>query len=372
MSAYRHTLRAFAAGVAVIAAACGDNPLGPAKPVDPIATTARVQSLPQSFNSPVLQSFALAAPQSPATTRPLTSLQALLSAAGTTMSARRALSAAESQRISAALVAALPQTSTAVTAAILPPEVLGKTYEWNTTSALYEATARAGAPTNGVRFILYNLDQFGAPIVAEEIGYADLKDESTSATGRLHLLVVGTTTGSDVTYLDYTVAGSATTTTANVTVVGYVTDGIHRLDFNCTVAVTSTAVSADIHFDVNADNDHVRLRLKITPIGPITAPEGVRLDLTFRLQLDTEVITLTGNDTTTQTAESGSFTVLVNQGIYATIKSTNGALTFTGGAGQELTADDYAALQAIFDAVGVVLDAFNNLLLPAGSAGAGA
>lgn len=364
MSAYRHTLRAFAAGVAVIAAACGDDPLGPAKPVDPVATTARVQALPQSFDSPVLQSFALAAPQSPAATRPLTSLQTLLSAAGTTMSARRALSAAESQRISAALVAALPQTSTAVTAAILPPEVLGKTYEWNTTSAMYEATARTGAPTNGVRFILYNLDQVGAPIVTEEIGYADLKDESTSA-ARLHLLVVGTTTGSPVTYLDYTVAGTATATSANVTVVGYVTDGTHRLDFSCTVAVTSTAVSADIHFDVNADNDHVRLRFKITPIGDT----GLRLDINFRLQLGTEVITLYGNDTLTGTSESGSFTVLVNGGIYATIKSTDGALTFTGGAGQELTADDYAALQAIFDAVGVVLDAFNNLLLPAGGAG---
>lgn len=365
MSAYRHVGRAFAAGVAVVAAACGDNPLGPAKPVDPVATTARVQALPQSFNSPVLQSFALAAPQSPAATRPLTSLQALLSAAGTTMSARRALSAAESQRISAALVAALPQTSTAVTAAILPPALLGKTFEWNTTSAMYDTTARGGAPSNGVRFILYNLDQVGAPIVTEEIGYADLKDESTSTSGRLHLLVVGTTSGSDVTYLDYTVAGSATATSANVTVVGYVTDGTHRLDFNCTVTVTSTSVSADIHFDVNADNDHVRLRFKITPIGTT----GLRLDITFRLQLDTEIITLYGNDTLTGTSESGSFTVLVNGGIYATIKSTDGALTFTGGAGQELTADDYAALQAISDAVGVVLDAFNNLLAPAGGAG---
>src|SRR2546426_7050878 len=46
-----------------------------------------------------------------------------------------------------------------------------------------------GAPSNGVRFILYALDLAGQPIATQPIGYADLMDESSGNTQTLHVLV---------------------------------------------------------------------------------------------------------------------------------------------------------------------------------------
>jgi hypothetical protein len=250
-----------------------------------------------------------------------------------------------------------------VSAVIFPPELLGKTFEWDTTSVQYQVSDRAGAPANGVRLILYALDLGGSPIVTQEIGYADLKDESAGTTQRMHLLVVGAT----VTYLDYTVAATpgATAETGTVTVVGYITDGLHRLDFNCPVTLTSTSATLDIAFDVNAENAHVRLQLTVTPIQT----SGLRLDIDFSLQFGGEVVTLTGTDTVTDAGESGSLTVRVNGGLYATITITNGETSFTGGGGQQLTADDLTALNALFNAFGEVLEHFDDLITPTGLGG---
>src|SRR5437016_10219653 len=80
---------------------------------------------------------------------------------------------------------------------------------WNATTFQYEANDPAvvpGAPSNGVRFILYALDLAGQPIATQPIGRADFMDESSGNTQTLHVLVVGTTTDPPVTYLDYAVS----------------------------------------------------------------------------------------------------------------------------------------------------------------------
>ncbi len=66
---------------------------------------------------------------------------------------------------------------------------------------------------------------------------------------------------------------------------------------------------------------------------------------------------------------SGTVTVLVGGGIYATITETDGSLSFVGGGGQDLTADDYTALNAIFEAIGATLTRFDALFAPAASVG---
>src|SRR3989454_10375484 len=109
-----------------------------------------------------------------------------------------------------------------------------------------------GAPSNGVRFILYALDLAGQPIAAQPIGYADLMDESSGNTQTLHVLVVGTTTDPPVTYLDYAVSVTLGVGTATAAVVGFITDGIERLDFNAAIGENSGSATFDIRFDVNA------------------------------------------------------------------------------------------------------------------------
>lgn len=345
--------------------ACSDTPLEPKKPADPLATAANIQALDASFSSPTFQSFAVAGTYSPAAAAALAPVRAVLRATQPTLSARRALSPAESRLAARSLAVALVPFSGGVSASVLPPGILGVTYEWNGTT--YADLGRTGAPPDGVRFILYALDAGGVPIVTQEIGYADLIDQSNATTDRLHILVVGTTTGSPVTYLDYTVSVTVGTTSGSATVVGFVTDGTHRLDFNVSLTATASRVTVDIRFDVNAEDAHVQLKITLTAPDQNT----LQLAIDFRLQFGTEVVTVRGTttlDATTGTA-SGTVTVGVNGGIYATITETNDSRTYTGGGGQELSAEDLTALSAILDAVGTTLERFDELLAPAGSAG---
>src|SRR6266516_4057854 len=215
---HRSLLRYIAVAAALLAAACGDNPLQPKKPADPLATAANVQALGTSFTSLPFQSFSFATTYVPTAASPMAALRPLLRAAQPTLVTRRALSLAESRL-----------AATALRAAVVP-----------------------GAPSNGVRFILYALDLAGQPIATQPIGRADFMDESSGNTQTLHVLVVGTTTDPPVTYLDYAVSVTAGASTANVAVVGFITDGIERLDFNAAIGETSGSATFDIRFDVNA------------------------------------------------------------------------------------------------------------------------
>src|SRR6266705_3501049 len=198
--------------------------------------------------------------------------------------------------------------------------------------------------------------------------YADLMDESSGNTQTLHVLVVGTTTDPPVTYLDYAVSVTVGTGTASATVVGFITDGIERLDFNAAIGETSGSATFDIRFDVNAADAHVRLRMTLTAPDQNT----LRLAINFRLQFGSEVVTVTGTQTLdlTTLGESATLTVLVDGGIYATITETDGSINFAGGGGQQLTADDLTALRAIFDAIATTFQQFDALFAPAGSLGA--
>src|SRR5437016_2295890 len=201
---HRSLLPYVAVATALLAAACGDNPLQPKKPADPLATAANVQALGTSFTSVPFQSFSFATTYVPTAASPMAALRPLLRAAQPTLVTRRALSLAESRLVATALRAALVPSSGAIAASIFPPGVvLGTTYTWNATTFQYEANDPAvvpGAPSNGVRFILYALDLAGQPIATQPIGRADFMDESSGNTQTLHVLVVGTTTDPPVTH----------------------------------------------------------------------------------------------------------------------------------------------------------------------------
>src|SRR5947209_3628477 len=369
---HRSLLPYLAVAAALLAAACGDNPLQPKKPADPLATAANVQALGTSFTSLPFQSFSFATTYVPTAASPMAALRPLLRAAQPTLVTGRALSLAESRLAATALRAALVPSSGTIAASIFPPAVvLGTTYTWNATTFQYEANDPAvvpGAPSNRLRFVLYALDLAGQPIATQPIGRADFMDESSGNTQTLHVLVVGTTTDPPVTYLDYAVSVTLGAGTANVAVAGFITDGIERLDFNAAIGETSGSATFDIRFDVNAAHAHVRLRMTLTAPDQKT----LRLAINFRLQFGSEVVTVTGTQTLdlTTLSESATLTVLGDGGIYATITETDGSNTFAGGGGQELTADDLTALRAIFDAIATTVQQFDALFAPAGSLGA--
>ncbi len=359
--AHRLSLRIAAATALTLMAACGgDNGVGPMKPANPSATADNIQALDVTFSSPAFQSFGFASFYSPAATGSLTALRTVLRAAQPTLGARRALSPGESRLAAAALRAALVPADGAISAAVLPPAYLGKTLIYDPSSNSYvDDPTRTDGPSNGVRLILYALDGFGSPVIPlEEIGYADLKDESSSSFDKLHIEVWGTLPDPDVKYLDYAI----TVTTSSVSVIGFITDGSTQLDFNASISATSNGFVIDIRFDVDAAEAHVRLKLTFA----FPDATSFRVTYDFRLQFGTEVVTVTGTETVTDTTDSGKLTVRVNGGIYATITITDGLPSYAGGGGQDLTPEDLTALNTVFEAVAVFTLRFLELLAPTG------
>jgi hypothetical protein len=76
------------------------------------------------------------------------------------------------------IIARSAVTAGAALVPVMQPSVLGKTFVYDPAQKRYIIDpARAGAPANGVRFILYDETSNGDPIAGREIGYADLTDD---------------------------------------------------------------------------------------------------------------------------------------------------------------------------------------------------
>jgi hypothetical protein len=273
-----------------------------------------------------------------------------------------------------------PEMSVNAAAALFPPALVGKTFEWDFTAQQYDTTARAGAPSNGVRFILYAIDPLTgdpvAPAPGTEVGYIDLKDEGSISQPKVHVIVAGV--GGAPVYVDYTVSiSSQSQAQAKINTAGYITNGAGSSDslrFNGAITLsastTSISVTEDVSFDVNSHDIHVRnwQRVTITQSGNTFA---ISLRLSFRFEHAGEVLTLEGNLNADQATGdvSGTVTSKVDGGLYATcsIVGTSNSYTLTcqGADADGLSADDNAALDALGEAASSVTATFEGILAPA-------
>src|SRR3972149_2379721 len=135
-------------------------------------------------------------------------------------------------------------TAVAAPGAVIPQEALGKTFTYNEVDGIYVLSDRTGAPTNGVRFILYAVNPFAHTVVTPltEVGYVDLLDESSTSTIQLHLLAYITASGTTP-LIDYTasatIQGLPTPTGATVTATGDVSDGTNTVEFDLSQAFST-------------------------------------------------------------------------------------------------------------------------------------
>ncbi len=331
-------------GIMLLGAACGGDGTGPGNG-NPGATAAKLEALDDPFDTPTFLSFRLAAGFTPVASASLSDLRAALSAV-------QAGPGRGTQAVVPFLRHTLDHRSVAGSASFFPPEILGKTYEWNPTSGAYEVTTRAGAPADGVRFILYTLGSAGLPATPlHEIGYADFKDESTTTLTRLHIVVVANGT----TYVDYTLNND----TVNLTMVGFVSDGTRRLDFGLTLSGTATVSSEEVTFDIDAENAHVRLTV-VTEVLSETSSRGT---LDYRFQFGPDVATLTGIVNVDGSVVSGSFTITLNGRGVATFTYNAAGGTWSRPGGGALPQSDLQAVAAIFAASGNLLFRVIDLLL---------
>jgi len=328
----------------------------PARLSNPDATATQLQALNAPFLTDVFLNFgALHQHFGPAGSAPVAARSPMAVAAFSPAVAPGLMRTEAATRVWQSALATRP-----VADAIFRDTVRGKTFVWDTTAAGYVTSTAAGAPANGVRFVLYTtqppLSEPSRPLTA--MGYADLTDQSTASAAVLGVTVLGGTGPTPVTYVNYTVARSAAPE-REWAVIGFVTDGATLLDLTSAVSSTSTLLTVQTTVDDATDGTHVN------ETGTLSRTWEISAD--FSLTSGADTVRATGSvalDTTGHTWGSGSVAVTVNGRAFATITVAPAGPSYSGASGVQLTPADEAALanlfiawNSLFGAVTVLTDA---------------
>jgi hypothetical protein len=322
------------AALAITAAACGsDGPAGPnsGDPFDPQQSNEQFAALGAALdgNADVLTDLGY-----------VSNVLDTLSANAALVAPIGEPSTGLMQPVQAARLAVVGVDRVSATAEVLlPSDLLGKTFEWSLAENGYVVTTRDGAPVNGIRFILY--DRTVAPTSENEVGYADVTDDSDPSADRLGVTLVK----DGITRLDYDIEVTAGTSSAAASIDGFVTDGNAKVDF----AVEETLSETVDGFRVDVD------------YSMSLADEPLSVHLVYALVL--------GDATTadfTATFVNGANTLVLDisqdaQGAYDGRVNWNGDLVMTvtgdgtgdpvflGPEGEQLTPEEAQAIQEMFE-----------------------
>ena len=318
---------------------CGGNDsTAPDAPFDPAGTSSDIDAIEASYESDAMYGFQSAMPAISSTLGESSAAVALRAAPSKIMAGGKS-----GAREYASTLARLYTVPTAgmrpvgSRAAILE-EHLGKTFVRNAETLEYEVSDRTGAPSNGVRFIVYTVNPIsGEPVTPlQEVGYADVEVTETTNSFSFRIELVS----GNVTYLDYTVGATASQTAATINVSGFVSNGEDRVNFDLDVHLNSEDI---ITFDYT-----------------LTVPTrgNFRMDLEEEWNLSTSAVTssleLRGPHGTVTivgnwTDNAGSYEVEVNGDPFATITVTQGAeAVITGADGQPLSEEELHTLEEIY------------------------
>jgi hypothetical protein len=334
---------------------CGGNDsTAPDAPFDPAGTSSDIGAIEASYESDAMYGFQSAMPAISITLGQSAAAVALRAAPSKIMasgkSGAREYASTLARLYTAPTVGMRPVGSRA---AILE-EHLGKTFVRNAETLEYEVSARTGAPSNGVRFIVYTVNPIsGQPVTPlQEVGYADVEvtQSTNSASIRIELV------SGNVTYLDYTVGATASQTAATINVSGFVSNGEDRVNFD---------------LDMHLDSENI-----ITFDYTLSVPTrgSFRMDLEEEWNLNTSAVasslelrgphgtvTIVGN----WADNAGSYDVEVNGDPFATITVAQGAEpVITGADGEPLSEEELHALQEIYLVFLGGFDFFEDLLDP--------
>lgn len=370
MSSTRFVRWLVGAAALAVFAACSDGPSGPAPLTDPAATSARLDAVHSALATPVVRSFtrfsggiapsaaglgpavSLAAAASPALARPGESPYAL--------SARRALRLRE----------LAPELSTGASLVqIIPDTLRGSVFRWDSASSGYYRAAPSGGPANGVRFVLYAVDEAGQisyPLT--EVGYADLVDESTETSARLHINV--RSVDGSVTLVDYVVTVTSAANGFAAAAHGSITGA---LSFAVTLSASATQSAVTTAVDATLDLNSPAMRIELHEGGTFTASGGA-ISIDFRLNPPGETVQLQGLFTVSPvTPDSAAVTVnatiRANGQVVATVQGAPPhELTFRDGEGAPMPGGPVLdMLGRLMQAVGDVFQFSHSLFGPVGN-----
>jgi len=145
---------------------------------------------------------------------------------------------------------------------LFPIDVQGKTFQWDADSSKYRITdpTLAGAPSSGVRFILYQVDTAtGNPsLPLTTTGYLDLTDASTTQANVLQVLLkVGSQTAAS-----YAISEVPSTKTLSLSAAGYVTNvvsGGAQVNFTLQHVLSLSDSSLATNYQANSNGASVVL-----------------------------------------------------------------------------------------------------------------
>jgi len=323
-----------AAGVALAVAACsGGDSNGPAE-FNAQGTTADMSAAQSAFQAQQVSSFAVLSP----------GISTVLNGSAVVKSSALAVRGTNAARAARELATIVPKSGAAQAAVMaIPQQYLGTTFVWDAGTSAYVASNLTGAPSDGVRFLLYAVDpvllQPVEPLV--ETGYVDITDHGTMSTVDVNVKVVE----GAVVYLNYNVTAHATNSGGVVGISGFASDGTTLANFDLDITLTETATSETLAYtyQVNVPSRHLTLTwtLSMTSVnqGDFTAtldfvangPNGnVRLTGSYGVSLQTLTIRVNGAD-------------------FATVDLTGSEPVITGADGEPLSSDDEASMQAIVE-----------------------
>jgi hypothetical protein len=350
--------------VAVVSLAltgCGGG-TSPDAPFNPAGTSADLQAMNSTFASPTFASFSTfslmfdaALGGSPI----ISSSVAALDIRGKDARGIRAAAARSAQRLGAMLQhnSAASLRSGQIAYAV-PAAVAGKTFVYDVSTGAYVVSDATGAPSNGVRFILYAVDPMSyAPVEPlVETGHVDLIDLSGGTTQAARVLVVSGGT----TYVDYTVTATSGTSSGRVTVVGLVTDGTTQANISLRSSITFTAgLTLTYSLDLPQRDVSIDLSVGVTDVSQPTSP--ITVSLTMRGPNGT--VSMSGQFTDT----SGTLNIRVDGHAFATITTDGTTTTITRLDGSALSDDEQLALEGIFEMQASAFVSFDQMLAPVGS-----
>jgi hypothetical protein len=240
------------------------------------------------------------------------------------------------------------------TASAIPLSALGKTFVWNATTNQYEISARTGAPSNGVRFVLYTYDEetfsFAEPLV--EVGYAQLSRSSNSATASVFN---GTTK-----VMEYTVTIGGTANFPTISMTGFAGTGANLTNFNLAFGVSASTGNVTTTWRTDMPSRGLTTRVAMA-IGETS--------MTFSAVIRRGVrkVEMTGTFSGFGDSESlGTATLNVKVGdkLFARLIIGMNGVSITNPDGGPLTAEDAETLEQIFDWFSSSMSAPDVLLSP--------
>ncbi len=220
--------------------------------------------------------------------------------------------------------------------ALFPANVLGKTLIWDVATSQYVVGTQTGAPSNGIRILIYVVNPAtDEPVVPlQQLGYLDLTDKSTAQFDRLGVLLrlLGNTIA------NYDVTLTAGTASVQLRAAGrlYSVDLARFLDFDLVTSV-DLGLQVTIMQDVTGSDGTV-LHLEIAG----TDSTGTLL---FRVGKGRNSIQISG--TTTSTAVDAQ--IRFNGTVVATITGDPDAPVIAGANGRQLSPQQIQALVRIFE-----------------------